>query len=554
MDHIPDLLYPNSTIRIDADAMLEALRFAFLTGKTSTTMENAFATALSNASVFPGGWKPRFFAEELFVDELLRTAFPVVVEGCQYPVNQSFLKKVLCHPPMDKRVIDYRQDIFRELMRSQPLLASFRDLYQKLQAMVMILNTSRHGFRLEMTKFRVEVLESIVAAVDCMATNFETAKSGLIKLNQAGKALVETQVYGEMKTLLDFGNQMAQTDIRLKVAADGSIRDFKVMAIQEMTENPHFLSFWGRLRGKVKLWTKGHRFRDDELVGKIVDDVFARLEKHLVPFIQLIGHLEFYLAGLGFRQWLTDHGCPSSLAEMTQARDGRVDYYLEALVNPLLVLQNCSPVACDLSFGGPDFQIILTGPNSGGKTKLLQGVAWAQLLAQAGCFVPAASARLEMKSGLFVSMLGREAISQSEGRLGTELLRIKDLFEHCKPRCLILVDELCSGTNPSEGCEIFAMVLKLLANMEPAAIITTHFLEFAQDLHTQAIAGLHFLQVALDEEQEPTYQFKAGVAHTSLAKRTAQRLGVTWTQLSKQVTQPLEEVSPQSSCLSSTVS
>lgn len=548
MDRIPDLLYLQPNISIDAEAMREALRFAFLTGKTSTTMENAFETALSQASVSSGEWKPRFFAKDLFVDELLSKAFSVEIEGCRYQINQPFLKKVLCQPPMDKAVIDFRQDIFRELMNAPALLTAIRQLYQKLQAMVAILNTSRHGFRQEMTKFRIDVLQIIVEAVDFMAGNFATARSGLVRLNHAGKELRTTQVYQEMKALLDFENQMTQADIRLKVSADGRIRNFQVMAIREATENPHFLTFWGRLRGKFQLWKKGHRFRDEELVGKIVDDVFARLEKHLVPFIQLIGHLEFYLSGLGFRQWLATHGCSSSLAEMTQTRNRRGAYYLKSLVNPLLLLQDCRPVACDLSFAGPDFQIILTGPNSGGKTKLLQGIAWSQILAQAGFFLPAESARLEIKSGLFVSLLGGETVTQSEGRLGRELLRVKDLFEHSKPRCMIIMDELCSGTNPSEGCEIFAMVLKLLAKMEPAAIITTHFLEFAQDLQKQGIAGLHFLQVALDEEQEPTYQFKAGVAHTSLAKRTALRLGVTWTQLSHQITQHTEKETPKQVC------
>jgi DNA mismatch repair protein MutS2 len=93
---------------------------------------------------------------------------------------------------------------------------------------------------------------------------------------------------------------------------------------------------------------------------------------------------------------------------------------------------------------------------------------------------------------------------------------------------MVILDELCSGTNPSEGEEIFELVVALLARLEPQAFITTHFLTFAGRLaREQRIAGLRFLQVELDAAQKPTYQFVAGVATTSLAAQAAARLGVT---------------------------
>ena len=97
-----------------------------------------------------------------------------------------------------------------------------------------------------------------------------------------------------------------------------------------------------------------------------------------------------------------------------------------------------------------------------------------------------------------------------------------------------MLDELCSGTNPSEGEEIFELVVDMLARLEPQAFITTHFLEFAGRLEReQKISGLRFLQVALGADQQPTYQFAGGVASTSLAAQAAARLGVTGEQLSR---------------------
>jgi DNA mismatch repair protein MutS2 len=111
-------------------------------------------------------------------------------------------------------------------------------------------------------------------------------------------------------------------------------------------------------------------------------------------------------------------------------------------------------------------------------------------------------------------------------------MRIRELFEHLPPGAMVLLDELCSGTNPSEGEEIFELVLRMLARLQPQAFITTHFLAFAARLdRDRTIPDLNFLQVELGAERQPTYQFTPGVARSSLAGHTAERLGVTGEQL-----------------------
>jgi DNA mismatch repair protein MutS2 len=92
----------------------------------------------------------------------------------------------------------------------------------------------------------------------------------------------------------------------------------------------------------------------------------------------------------------------------------------------------------------------------------------------------------------------------------------------------VLLDELCSGTNPSEAEQIITMVLDLLGDLGAEAFVTTHFLGLAERLAAASDAvGLGFLQAELDEERKPTFRFAAGVAKSSLAAETAGRLGVT---------------------------
>jgi len=171
---------------------------------------------------------------------------------------------------------------------------------------------------------------------------------------------------------------------------------------------------------------------------------------------------------------------------------------------------------------------VITGPNSGGKTRLLQSLALTQLLGQVGIFVPASRARLVRAPRLFLSLVTDGDATQVEGRLGTELLRIRELFEQLEPGSVAILDELCSGTNPMEGEAIFEMVVSLLPKLRPQVFVSTHFLGLAARLETdRPVESLAFLQVELDPEERPTYQFVPGVATTSLAHKVAARLGVT---------------------------
>jgi len=117
---------------------------------------------------------------------------------------------------------------------------------------------------------------------------------------------------------------------------------------------------------------------------------------------------------------------------------------------------------------------------------------------------------------------------QPEGQLGMELMRIRRMFEQLEVGSLVLLDELCSGTNPSEGEEIARLVISLLPELEAQVFVTTHLLQFAARLaEERPTSRLEFLQVELDAKDLPTYGFVPGVARTSLAHKTAARLGVT---------------------------
>jgi DNA mismatch repair protein MutS2 len=295
------------------------------------------------------------------------------------------------------------------------------------------------------------------------------------------------------------------------------------MRLAENRKNPLYRSPLRRWGDRLRLLWRGYPLSSREVTNRLILEVYLEVAPALRTLLQVMGHLEVYLAALSFREWAARRNLAVCLPEV--APD--VPLRLDGLFNPLLVRQGILPVPCRLATTGRTGVLIVTGPNSGGKTRMLQALGLAQMLGQSGLYVPAARARLPPVPGLFASVLDREDAGQVEGRLGSELLRIRELFEGARPGSLVILDELCSGTNPSEAVEIFSMVLELLEGLAPLAFISTHFLDFARELEARPpVRDLEFLQVEIAADQTSTYQFVPGVAATSMAAGTARRLGV----------------------------
>jgi DNA mismatch repair protein MutS2 len=339
----------------------------------------------------------------------------------------------------------------------------------------------------------------------------------------------QSEGFQSLSDLLRYEARLATVSFKVGVGADGRVRGLEILALDESDENPFVSPPWRRWLAKLELFVRGYRFGDDEVMARLLDAVFDGVRREMVPLVQLFGDLELYLGALSFQARAEAAGLEVCLPELGSAEDPRV---LHGLFNPLLLGHGIAPVPCDISTDRHDTTLLITGPNSGGKTRLLQSLGLAQLLAQSGLCVPARSARMTLVPALVVSLIQQTHVDQSEGRLGMELMRIRALFEHLPPSAVVILDELCSGTNPSEGEEIFELVIRMLARLRPQAFITTHFLQFAARLEKEArIDALRFLQVCLGPEQAPNYQFAPGVAQTSLASLAAARLGVTGEQL-----------------------
>lgn len=521
MSPVADLLYFAPARRLDERALREALTFAFATGGTT----ESFARIWDRASFGESDFASDCFARELFLPDFVARCWSFSVGGQKYVAERGHLQRVLAHPPHDPRVIEFRREILRELDQTPALAEELALLTAKIRLLVLKLEAPDRGKRYDAIGRRIELLRSVRELVDDLAQAFPNARSGLSRIPQFAAAQRALPAWNTLINLLDYESALATIELRVKVGYDGDLRSFEIVRAGENAENPFYRSRIARFFSKLRLWLTGYGFRETEILGRLTNAAFDGIQDCVIALFQLLVDMEFYLASLGLKQLAASKGLEMCLPELHD--DASASTELEALFNPFLLLEERPPKPADIRAGERGL-VIITGPNSGGKTRLLQALALTQLLGQSGSFVPARRARLSPRHGLFVSLSHETSSDQREGRLGTELLRIRRVFEQLRFGSLVILDELCSGTNPSEGEEIFELVVSLLAELEPQAFITTHFLQFASRLERErSVPRLEFLQVELDARENPTYGFVPGVATTSLADRIAERVGVT---------------------------
>jgi hypothetical protein len=189
--------------------------------------------------------------------------------------------------------------------------------------------------------------------------------------------------------------------------------------------------------------------------------------------------------------------------------------------NPVLGKQNYGYIGNDFVLED-DKLVLVTGPNSGGKTAFCKTITQIQLLAQIGCYVPAQAATLTVADRIFYQVSEVSHLSDGEGRFGTELKRTKDIFLATTAKSLVVLDELSEGTTLEEKMESSSNVLNGFYRKGNSTILITHNHQLVDNFVRQGI-GLP-MQVEFANEA-PTYKLIAGISRVSHADRVAKKIG-----------------------------
>jgi DNA mismatch repair protein MutS2 len=268
-----------------------------------------------------------------------------------------------------------------------------------------------------------------------------------------------------------------------------------------------------------------------------LSDLVADEAVYIVRNVQVLAQLDFTFAKAKYAYTvqataptIMQFRKPRAIPPAGEDGDGQEIQHPGSVLNfrrarhPLLNPQTVVPI--DVYFGDDYYILVITGPNTGGKTVTLKTVGLLTVMAQAGLMIPVdEGSELSIFEGVYADIGDEQSIEQNLSTFSSHMTNIIQILEEADPSSLVLLDELGAGTDPDEGSALAMALLDNLRDRGLTTVATTHYSDLK--LYAHNTPAVRNASVEFDVETlRPTYELSIGLPGRSNALTIAQRLGL----------------------------
>ena len=332
-------------------------------------------------------------------------------------------------------------------------------------------------------------------------------------LERVMRSLDPNQAVADMSVTVRNGRYVIPVRAHARAAVGGIVHDASGTGATVFVEPPAAVEFGNRIRELEA--------REQDEVQRILFELTEELRPLREPMVDALDALVTLDTLYARARFAADFQCsPCDLVEAGEGfaiREGR---------HPLLLAQGTPVVPFDLEMAPGEHTLLVSGPNTGGKTVLLKALALVSLLAQSGVPAPVGDgSRVAVYHDVFADVGDEQSIQASLSTFSAHLKNLTEIVGAADHRSLVLVDELGSGTDPVEGAALGGAILEELTRRGTTTVATTHLgalKELATEVRGVVNASLQFDSAAL----APTYRLLKGVPGRSYGIAIARRLSM----------------------------